>query len=183
MSITEGVAVHRCWGLHPRPRQNRPLSLPSLLPSSSLTKSLPLPSRNASAHRLVVVSKMRSSLSSLLSSLLGSSSLSSFTVVVVVVFVVVFVDIVAVIIVVQIPPPLPARNASDHRLVVVLKNEVDFVLASSLLASSPSSQIAPTMMVSREILLLIVAHDLQVRAHHTDQRRTGQFWFHSYPTT
>ena len=63
-------------------------------------------------------------MSSLLSLPLGSSLLSSFTVVVVVVFLVV----VALVIVVQIPPRLPARNASDHRLVVVLKNEVDIVL-------------------------------------------------------
>jgi hypothetical protein len=47
-----------------------------------------------------------------------------FTVIVVVVFVVV----VALVIVVQIPTRLPARNASDHRLVVVLKNEVDIIL-------------------------------------------------------
>ena len=39
-------------------RQNHPLSLWSLLPSSSsLLKSPPLPARNASGHRLVVVSK------------------------------------------------------------------------------------------------------------------------------
>ena len=52
--------------------------------------------------------------------------MSAFTVVVVVVFVVV----VAVVIVVEIPP-FPTRNASDHRLVVALKNEVNIVLASS----------------------------------------------------
>ena len=55
--------------------------------------------------------------------------MSSFTFVVVVVFVVVFTVavvvvfavVVAVIIIVKITP-LPARNASDHRLVVVSKN-------------------------------------------------------------
>ena len=95
-----------------------------------ISKSPPLPARNASDHRLVVVSKNE-----------------VVDVIAVGVFVVVLVSSLwkspLVFVVVLLPSsssllkstPFSARNASVHRLVVVSKNEVGVVLATFLPSS------------------------------------------------
>ena len=105
LSLSSFILCHRC--------QNHPSTLWLLLPlSSSLLKSPSFLDRNASDHRLVVVSKNE-----------------VVVVLAIGVFVVVLVHchpcrrlcgcFFSVVIIVEIPP-LPARNASDHRLVVVV---------------------------------------------------------------